>query len=747
MFYKTVPLIVLPLFFIACGGASEHEPREEKTIYFIDSPTNGINYSCGERQGITKTLTIDKIEQHGVITCVYSPIELYLGSLYLGKIENIQHNQKIYPQNLVPSFDGNFNNEALLKIAILIQSLDDKKHPDYINIPEPIKSQIQISDLNALSIAQLYKQLESMDITPVKQKDAKLHLILHSENTNSGKPKINAFEEDISTSLHLGDSIGKISIDEGDGTLLLPFILEGKDKENFVINDDGTLQLVKILEEEKTLNLTVTASNEFGFSKKEIILHVSDDGKIGKVQLGRLKSATVKLFELNPLTLEQELITTEISKSKGSLNQIGNFNLNSNLLKDDSFYIYEVSEGEDIDSNDDGIRDNKAIQNKGVLRLIAKGSWIKYANHKIRITPLSEMIFSYLRKNDFEHLDEKLEEYSKILLEESINYDLDISPNDIIIFNPIEDKSKLYPTLKYKNTYNKIKDKIREGDETYKNTLFDACMIQTFQSNALEIVDSFVYTVDMIHTGEFSIHHLKTNEKIGSLKLPETPYAEDTHVMYVNLQSKEVTISSLKDWSYEISIINQKKPILIDDPFITYSILSGSINKLIIGKSNTLYFFSQNQKLYSYTIGLTDNNQQFIQVFTTTKNSIDFLYKFETFLLAIDSLWINKEYCYVVGDNKLQIFKEKDKRMQYYSSYNNIKISGHILGIEKEILYILDNKVLTLIDIHFKDKPRFIEKLNVPFSYKLGVKTNGEYITTGSKIIDIKTLRATKKAN
>ena len=747
MNYKIALLSLVPLFFVGCGGASEHEPREEKTIYFIDSPTNGIDYICGERQGVTKTLIINEIKRHGVITCIYAPIDLYLGSLYLGRIENIQNNQKIYPQNLVPSFDGNFNNEALLKIAILLQSLDDKKHPEYINIPEALKNQIQISDLNTLSIAQLYTRLEDMGITPIKQEDAKLHLILHSENTNSGKPKVKTFEEDISTSLHLGDTIGKISIDEGDGTLILPFILEGKDKDNFVINDDGTLQLVKMLEEEKTLNLTITASNEFGFSKKDVILHVSDDGKIGKAQLGRLKSATVKLFELNPLTLEAELLSTELTKSKGSLNQIGNFSLNSNLLKDDTFYIYEVSSGEDIDGNDDGVLDNTDKQNKGKLRLIAKGSWIKYANHKIRITPLSEMLFTYIKKNNFEQLEEKLEEYSKILLEESITCDLDITPHDIIIFNPLEDKFKLYPTLKYKNTYTTIRDKIREGDESYRTSLFGACMVQTFQSNALEIVDSFVYTVDMINSGEFSIHHLRTNEKIGSLKLPETPYDEDTHVMYVNLQSKEITISSLKDWSYEINIVNQKKPLLIDEPFITYSILSGSINKLIIGKSNSLYFFSQNQKLYSYNIDTSSKIQQFIQVFNTTKDSIDFFYEFETSLLTIDSLWINKEYCYVVGDNKLQVFKEKDKKMQHYSSYTNIDVSGHILGIEKEILYILDNKILTLIDIHFKDNPRFIEKLNVPFSYKLGVKTNGEYITTGSKIIDIKTLRATKKAN
>ena len=85
--------------------------------------------------------------------------------------------------------------------------------------------------------------------------------------------------------------------------------------------------------------------------------------------------------------------------------------------------------------------------------------------------------------------------------------------------------------------------------------------------------------------------------------------------------------------------------------------------------------------------------------------------------------------------------------MRLDTVYNTTEVKGNILGIEKDILYILDKKELTLIDISSNSKPKFIEKIAVPFSYKLGVKTNGEYITTGSKIIDIKTLRATSIQN
>ncbi|SFV60001.1 hypothetical protein MNB_SV-12-1253 [hydrothermal vent metagenome] len=83
--------------------------------------------------------------------------------------------------------------------------------------------------------------------------------------------------------------------------------------------------------------------------------------------------------------------------------------------------------------------------------------------------------------------------------------------------------------------------------------------------------------------------------------------------------------------------------------------------------------------------------------------------------------------------------------MQLNTVYNKREIRGNILGIENNILYILLNSRLTLIDIELIENPKFIEEIEVPFSYKLGIKTNGKYITTGSNIIDIATLRASSR--
>jgi len=94
----------------------------------------------------------------------------------------------------------------------------------------------------------------------------------------------------------------------------------------------------------------------------------------------------------------------------------------------------------------------------------------------------------------------------------------------------------------------------------------------------------------------------------------------------------------------------------------------------------------------------------------------------------------------ILGDNKIHIFVEKDKTITLQNIYNQKEIKGNIIGIENSILYILDNKKLILMDITSNSDIKIIEEINVPFRYKLGTKTNGKYITTGSKIIDIKSL-------
>jgi len=721
---KLISIIVISFFLHACGGASQHEPREEKTLYFKDAPRGGINYCCGDRTGITKPYKENGITKQGMLKCIYSPITFSLGNLTIGSIDSVFDGQTIRPQDLINNFDGDFSNQELLKIAIILQSLGNRDNNSDINISTNIKKTTPIDSLDKITIEELDRAIRDMGITPVTANEARVHLILNSPNTNNLKPKIEAFEEDISTELMVGSVIGQISLYKGDGELILPFILSGDGAENFLLNSQGKLILTQTLNSAKTYNLRATVTNQFGYNYAPITIHVKESGKIGKVESDSIKNATVKLFRLNEKK-ELELISTENTNSRG------NFELHTELLEDNSYYIYEVSNSK---------------TDSGKLRLITKGIWIKNAMSKIEITTLSEMLYSYIKRDGFDNLEIKTQKYSKILLKKSLNMDNRVDATDIIIFNPLKQKNLLYPTLIYNNTYQKIKEQIKDGDNNYKKTLFNAYIVDSFQSNAIEIVGSSIYTIDMMGSGEFNIYDLDTKEKIGGVKLPNTPFDTDTHVLYVDLIGNEVKISSLEDWSYEVNISNQRKPLIKNSPYIKYSIVSGNFSLITIGKNYNKNIFSNQNSLYFYDLSQNLEQIQKIKFFTIKQDSNIYQYEFNSQLSNINSLWTYQDYLYVIGDNKINIFKEKSKRMELNSTYNKYSIKGHIIGIEEEILYILNKSILTLLDISSPTSPKFIEKITVPFRYKLGIKTNGEYITTGSQIIDIKTLRASKIA-
>jgi hypothetical protein len=746
MFKKSLLLTTLLLFSACGGGASQHTPREEKSLYFVDAPTNGIEYSCGERSGITKTYTQNGITKHGLFKCVYSPVTFRLGSVILGSVDHITNGETIYPQSLVPNFTGDFNNEEVLKIAILLQSLDDKSSNKYLNISQSSREKITFSTLKNMSIKELREAIRAMGFEPVTKDQARVHLILNSPNVQSGKPTIKPFEEDISLELTVGNIIGKLNIDKGDADLIYPFVLDGEGKEHFMVNDNGKLILTQTLNKPCTFKLSITAQNAFGYTTVPLTIHVEDSGKIGKAQMGRLKGATVKIFKLaqnNTL----ELVTTETTKKVGSLNQIGNFDLHTELLEEQSYYVYEVSGGVDIDSNDDGVQDEEEKKNSGKLRLIAKGIWIKNATDKIRITPLSEMLYTYVERDGFVELEKRLRSYSKILLKNSKEREDEIDAQKVMIFNPLQDKKQLYPTLLYDNTYNNITQQLRLGNNRYKSTLFSAYVVDSFQANAIEIVGSSIYTIDMLNSGEFRIYDLETKALVGKLKLTDTAVEKDTHILYVNLIEKFVVITSLVDSSYDLNIQNQIQPSFLKEPYISYSTISGNFSRFTIGKSLGGDLFSKERRTYFYNMTTNNGESKKIKIFNTTDNANILLYEFDSKLQNIESFWSHSNHIYIIGENKMHIFKEGINSAILKNIYSERPISGNILGIENNILFLLNERVLSLYALNSPSNPQFIENINVPFDFKLGIKTNGKYITTGSQIIDISSLRASKIAN
>ena len=318
-------------------------------------------------------------------------------------------------------------------------------------------------------------------------------------------PIIYEFITDISISESVGNIIGQITF-ESPSSDITNISLTGEGANNFQLNNNGSLTLIQNLTQSNSFKLMVNITNRYGTTSQGITINVIDSGRLGIAQLGRLSNAIVKIIKINSDNTE-ELIDEDITSSSGDLNQIGNFDLKVELLEDNSFYIYEVTSGLDVDINNDNIEDDLPTSNNGVIRLVVKGIWVKNATKTIRVTALSEMLYLYAVayiKNNYIELEAKLNEISKILLREDLDNDFSINARDIMVFNPINDQDKLYITLR-NNKYQSVADNIRSNGRNYIKTIFDTKALRRFTGN-FEVMGDFIYNFEQSHLNIYSIY-------------------------------------------------------------------------------------------------------------------------------------------------------------------------------------------------------------------------------------------------
>lgn len=184
--------------------------------------------------------------------------------------------------------------------------------------------------------------------------------------------------------------------------------------------------------------------------------------KLGKAQLGVMANATVKLYWLDGG--EQKLLSTEITSHGDSIESIGNFNLHIELLEDNKLYLYEVSNGEDYDADDDGNIDETPTQNRGSFQLIAKGDDLKRAK-RVNITIVSAIIYKLVQPylSSSSDIDSKLLTFSREVIQKDITGDGVIDMDDIYNYDPISSKPNLVQS--YRDKISEMLDNILNGRE------------------------------------------------------------------------------------------------------------------------------------------------------------------------------------------------------------------------------------------------------------------------------------------
>ena len=112
--------LAIGLLLSACGGENNtkiEEPRRDIIGKFIDSAVEGVEYRCGE--------IIDFTDENGTFSCITLPVSFYIGLIRLGELDTLPVDNQVFPQDIIDVNRSDINNSQVVKLALLLQSLDE----------------------------------------------------------------------------------------------------------------------------------------------------------------------------------------------------------------------------------------------------------------------------------------------------------------------------------------------------------------------------------------------------------------------------------------------------------------------------------------------------------------------------------------------------------------------------------------------------------------------------------------------
>jgi hypothetical protein len=168
---QTVMFLWTIFLFFGCGGNIVQKSSIEKTKYegyVIDSPVVNLTYKCDNK--------FFKTEEKGFFTCTSLPVTFYVAGIEIGSIYTIATDRQVYIQDIIEKSRSNFTDKEVLKLALLLQSLDDDKNiTKEIRIDEAIKLNTT-KKFTELTIDEIKELLRKNNIKPVSEKEVENHL-------------------------------------------------------------------------------------------------------------------------------------------------------------------------------------------------------------------------------------------------------------------------------------------------------------------------------------------------------------------------------------------------------------------------------------------------------------------------------------------------------------------------------------------------------------------------------------------
>ncbi len=128
---------------------------EDQKAKVIDSEVEGLEYQCA---GLFDYTTKD-----GELSCRHMPLGFKIGEIRLGKIYTIPEDGIILPQDIVGAKRSDINNPNVVKLSVLLQSLDADKNPENgITITKEVRDKLKLPiELNKVTLAELKELVEA----------------------------------------------------------------------------------------------------------------------------------------------------------------------------------------------------------------------------------------------------------------------------------------------------------------------------------------------------------------------------------------------------------------------------------------------------------------------------------------------------------------------------------------------------------------------------------------------------------
>jgi hypothetical protein len=449
----------------------------------------------------------------------------------------------------------------------------------------------------------------------------------------------------------------------------------------------------------------------------------------GQAVLGPLAGASVTVYEYPHL--EIALYSTTTSESE-ILSVAGLFFIPEDLFKDDPLYVIEVSGGNDIDADDDGIVNNIPTVNSGTLHLTATGSQLKTGDFYVNI--LSDISYYKLRylflaRYPQESIQDKMTAFAKILLKEDVNGDGDRDWNDILKWNPVTNKDSVqdhFPTESYMEAV--------RSNATYesRSSLLQERIVGTFRDEALSESDNPYYRNVAISEG-YAFVTGPGGMRILDVADPTRPVLMGNFYEFGNEFYHDVLVSGDYAYIYSFSYVDTGTSTISNSSIQIVDIGNpadparvGSIRNSVLRNISGNYLYTHDIPSRSLQIIDIGDPAAPILISTLDTPGVDY------------DVFVSGDYAYVADfDGGLQIVDIT--RPSQPEIVGAVKTTGKAMkiGVSDENAYIVElegdgfadlfDRVLRIVDVHDPENPVLSGVIDDK-DYIFDVKVSDDYI-------------------